>query len=85
MRVSSEAARLAKSPCIPFVGLDLLIAGGVHRGEVRIRHDYFVPELFEVTGDPLALGRGLDEDARRRPGSEYLIEARPGALDAALG
>jgi hypothetical protein len=44
-----------------------------------------MPELFEVAGDPFALGRGFDEDARRRSAREHLIEARPGGLDAALG
>src|SRR5918912_2156557 len=38
-----------------------------------------------MAGDPLALGRGFDEDARLRLICEHLVEARPGGLDAALG
>jgi hypothetical protein len=43
-----------------------------------------VPEGFEVAGAPLALGRCLDEEARRRPLAEQLVEALPVGLDAAL-
>jgi hypothetical protein len=82
--VGAEPSRFAQRPRVPLVGLDAPIAGGVHGREVRIRDDDLVAEPFEVACAPLALGRGLDEDARWRPLGEELVEALPIGLDAAL-
>jgi hypothetical protein len=54
--VGAEAARLIQGAGVTPVSLDALIAGGVHGREVRVGDNDFVPELFEVAGDPLALG-----------------------------
>lgn len=65
--IGTEAARLTERPRVSLVSLDAAVAGGVHGREVRIGDDHLMSEGFEVAGAPLAFGRGLDEDARRRP------------------
>jgi hypothetical protein len=82
--VGAEPASLAQGAGVPLVGLDPAVAGGVHGREVRVGYYHLVPERFEVTSAPLALGRCLDEDARRRSTREQLVEALPLGLDAAL-
>src|SRR4051812_27032183 len=82
--VGAEPARLAPGAGVPLVGLNAPGAGGVHGREVRVGDDHLGAEPFEVTGAPLALGRGFDEDARRRPLTQELVEALPLGLDAAL-
>jgi len=64
--VSPEAADLTQCPRVPLVRFNLLVAGGVHRDEVRVSDDHFMAEGFEVAGDPLALNRSFDEDAGSR-------------------
>ena len=54
--VGADPAGFAQRPRVSLVGLDLLVAGRVHRGEVRVGDDDLVPELFEVLRDSLALG-----------------------------
>ncbi len=82
--VGSKATCLAERPRVTLVGLDAALAGGVHGREVGVGDDDLVAQGFEVAGAPLALGRGLDEDARLRPAAEQGVEARPLGLDAAL-
>src|ERR1043166_1296677 len=82
--VSAQAAGFAQRPRVPLVSLDAPVAGRVHGREVRVGDDDLVAQGFEVACAPLALGRGLDEDARRRPLTEELVEALPVGLDAAL-
>ena len=82
--VSAEAAGFAQRAGITLVSLDLLVASGIHRSEVRIGDDDLVSESFEVAGDALALGRGFDEDACSRALSEDLIKTRSRRLDAAF-
>jgi hypothetical protein len=43
-----------------------------------------VAELFEVAGDPLTLGRSLDQYLGRRLSAEQAVEAVPVGLDSAL-
>src|SRR4030095_7356685 len=47
---------------VPPVRFDLPRPGRVHRGEVRVGDDDLMAEPLEAAGDPLALGRGLDEN-----------------------
>src|SRR3569832_425092 len=83
--VGAEAASLAERAGVALVGLDLLAAGGVHGREVRIGDDHLVAELFEAACNPLALGRGLDEDARPWPVAEQGVETCSGGRGAARG
>ena len=55
-----------QGPGIAAIGLHLTRAGGVHGGEVRVGHDDVVAQSLQAPGHPLALRRGLEEDARGR-------------------
>jgi hypothetical protein len=80
--IGSEPTCFAQRTSVPLIGLDLLIARGVHGRKVRVGDDDFVAELFEVASDPFALGRGFDEDARAWTFSKYFVETCSGRLDA---
>src|SRR5262249_50785739 len=60
---------------IAAIGLDLASAGGVHGGEVRVGHDDVVAQSLQAPGHPLALRRGLEEDAGGRSLPQHLGEA----------
>jgi hypothetical protein len=46
--------------------------------------DHFVAQILEATGDPLALGGGLDQDAGARATVEHLREPVATGTDTAL-
>lgn len=73
--IGTEPTCFAEGAGVPLVGLNLLIARGVHGREVRVGDDDCMPEFFEVTGDPLAFGRGFDKDAYLRAISKHFIKA----------
>jgi hypothetical protein len=82
--VCGDIALLAERAGVALIRLHLLAAGGVHGREVRVGDDHLVAEFFEAPGYPLALGRGLDEDARPWPYFEQCVETSSVGLDAAL-
>ena len=59
----------------------IVFSDGAKLGPATI---HLMARSFEAAGDRLALGRGLDEDARPRPVVEQGVEARPLGLDASL-
>jgi hypothetical protein len=73
--IGAEQVGVGEGARIAPIGRDPARAGGVHGGEVGVGDDDLMAELLETEGDPLAVGRGLDEDAR--PGAR--------AEDAAKG
>src|SRR4051812_29209836 len=81
--VGAELAGLGERAGVPLVGLHPAAAGGIHGGEVSVGDDDLMAERFEVTGNPLALGAGLQEHARRGAAAEELGEALAICLDAA--
>src|SRR5215204_251225 len=82
--VRPESASLGERTRVPLVGLNFATAGGVHGGEVRVSHDDFVAESFEVAGDPFALRTRLDQDASGRARAEQFGDVFAVGLDAAL-
>ncbi len=54
--IRAEAAGVHECLRVAPVGLHALTASGAHGRKVGVRYDDLVPELFEHTGDPLALG-----------------------------
>ena len=65
--VGPQPAGLGQRPGVAPIGLDLATAGRVHRREVRVGDDDLVAQPFQTARHPLALGRGLEEDAGPRP------------------
>src|ERR1051325_6075583 len=61
--ICSEATCFAQRTSVTLVGLNLLIARGVHGREVRVGDNDFVAEMFDVARAPLTLGRGFDGNA----------------------
>ncbi len=59
--VGAEQTGFGQGPGITPVGLDLARPRRIHGREVRVRDDDLVAEGLEAPGDPLAVGRGLDE------------------------
>jgi hypothetical protein len=82
--VGPELARLAERPRIAPIGFDLAAARRVHRREVRVGDDHLMPERFEAAGHPLALGRGLAQDARPGTPAQMFRERRVGRGDPLL-
>ena len=58
--------------------------GRVHRRKVRVRHDHLVPQRLEMRRDPLALRRGLTQNARRRPVAEHRAQSLAARRDPEL-
>jgi len=77
LAIGADAEGFAQGARIPFVGLHLTRAAGVHRREARIGDDHGVPQRFQVPGDPLAFRRRLQQDARRRSAAKRRGEAFP--------
>ncbi len=65
--VGAEQTGFGQGPGITPVGLDLARPRRIHGREVRVRDDDLVAEGLEAPGDPLAVGRGLDEDPGAGP------------------
>src|SRR5262245_24573103 len=61
--VGPQPTGLGQGTGIAAIGLHLAGAGGVHGGEVRVGHDDVVAQSLQAAGHPLALRRGLEEDA----------------------
>jgi hypothetical protein len=61
--VGPQPAGVGQGPSVAAIGLDPSRASGVHRGEVRVGNDHLVAEPSQTPRHPLALGRGLEEDA----------------------
>jgi hypothetical protein len=72
--VGAQQTRLRQRAGVSPVRLDLATALRVHRREVRVGDDHFVPESLQAPRDPLALGCGLDQDPRSRPAPQHLGE-----------
>jgi hypothetical protein len=82
--VRADRARLTERARIATIGFHLAAAGRVHRGKVRVSDDHLVAQRFEAPRHPLALGRGLEQDARPRPAAQMLRERRAGRADPLL-
>ena len=80
--VGAESKGVAECACIALVSLHPRRARGVHRREARIGDDDSVAQRLQVPRDPLALRRGLEENARRRPVAEHRRESGPRRDDA---
>jgi hypothetical protein len=82
--VRLQPAGFGQRAGVALVGLNFAAAGGVHRGEVGVGDNNFVPQPFEVTGDPLTPGARLDQDVRARAVAEQFGDVLVVGLDAPL-
>ena len=82
--IGAEPARRSQRACIALVRLHPPRAGGIHRRVARLGDDHLVAQSPEMPRDPLALGRRLDPNARRRPAAEHRGEALSRGRDPAL-
>src|SRR5262249_47308883 len=82
--VGAEQVGIGQGPRIASIRLDPACPGRVHRGEVGVSNDDLMPEPLETAGDPLAVGRGLDQDARPGSPTEHGGEALGLGADALL-
>jgi CRP-like cAMP-binding protein len=71
---------LAKNRIL-FTWLDVETHPGVHGREVRVGHDDLVAQRFQTPRHPLALRRGLEEDAGARPAPQDGGEPFGGGAD----
>ena len=82
--VGPQPTGLGQRPGVAAIRLDLATAGRVHRGEVRVGDDHLVPQLFQTPRHPLALRRGLDENAGPGAVAQNLGEPLGRGADAPL-
>jgi hypothetical protein len=69
--IRSLLTGLSQHSDVASVGFDPSAPVAVHRAVVGFGDDHFVAQLLEMLRHPLALGRGLDEDAHPRPTPKY--------------
>lgn len=64
--VGPQPTGFGQRPRVAAIRFDLATPGGVHGREVRVGDDDLMAQPFQAPSHPLALGRGLEEDAAAR-------------------
>src|SRR5262249_38251325 len=82
--VRAQPARVRQRPRIAPIRLHPPAPGGVHGGEIRIRHDHLVAQRRQRLRDPFALGGCLEHHPGAIPSLEERREPPPSRAHAAL-
>jgi hypothetical protein len=73
--ITSPVTRVRQRGDIAPIGFDASAALAIHGRECRIGHNHLVAEGLKMLRDPLALGRGLQQNVHRPPSLEHGREA----------